>query len=137
MITSSDIGNIMYRDCAANFNLPVFRFGDEPKGTAENAYIVVIPKALTRGGLWSSSYVEVNIVIPNLADGTANLEALEEAEHRANAVLGGNGRVVFGEYDGTAYRYRVESTSVEDDTTALKCHFVNAHILFQPINTIE
>ena len=40
---------------------------------------------------------------------------------------------VVSTYDGTTYRYSIESIGAEADA-ALKCHYVNVRILFEVIN---
>lgn len=42
-------------------------------------------------------------------------------------------RSVTGMFDGTRYHYEVDTITIEADT-ALKCHFVNCRILFNALN---
>ena len=98
MIVTTDIGNILYRDCKA--------FG-----------IDIVPDG------------EVNLCVPNLSENEANTIRLNELERKADKLLDD----VVSTYDGTTYRYSIESIGAEADA-ALKCHYVNVRILFEVIN---
>ena len=95
MIVTTDIGNILYRDCRA-FGIGI---------------------------------AEVNLCVPDLSENEANTIRLNELERKAGKLFDD----VVSTYDGTTYRYSIESISIEADT-ALKCHYVNVRILFEVLN---
>lgn len=75
------------------------------------------------------SFVEVNLCVPDLSENEANTIRLNELERQAVKLFDD----VVSTYDGTTYRYSIESIGTEADT-ALKCHYVNVRILFEVIN---
>lgn len=134
---SGDIGNVLYAKCSEAFaGVEIYRSEDEPEGVVASDRIVIYTKPVQLGGLWNSGYVEVNFCVPNRQDGAADLNKLQEYERQALQMLGGNGHPVVGEYGENFYRYRVSTTSTEQDEP-LNCHFVNAHILFEILNTLN
>lgn len=134
---SGDIGNVLYAKCAESFSgVEIYRSEDEPEGVVTSDRIVICTKPVQLGGLWNSGYVEVNFCVPDRVDGAADLEHLQQYERKALQLLGGNGHPVVGKYGDELYRYRVVTTSTERDEP-LNCHFVNAHILFEIINTLN
>lgn len=78
---------------------------------------------------WKKSFAEVNLCVPDLSENEANTIRLNELERQANKLFDD----VVSSYDGTTYRYSIESIGTEADT-ALKCHFVNVRILFEVLN---
>lgn len=128
MITTTDIGDILFRDCQT-FGLDVFRKGNIPDGDVVSERIVIIPKPQTPNKYWKKSFIEVNFCVPYLVGQKAALARLGELERNARMTLNG----VTGEYDGTRYRYSISSVGVEEDTL-LKCYYVNVRLLFQTLN---
>lgn len=128
MITSSDIANIIYRDCKA-FGIDIVPFGETLTGELESECIVIHSKKQQPGKYWKKSFVEVNLCVPDLKENEANTIRLNELEREAMERLDD----VVSSYDGTSYRYSIESIGTEEDT-ALKCHYVNARLLFEVLN---
>lgn len=127
MITSSDAGAILYDDCKI-FNLPIYRNWSFPKKKVDTDRIVVIAKSLSPDSYWTKGFIEVNFCVPDYKD-NANLKRLNELERYALKTL----EYRTGEFDGTRYRYSIESNGVEEDSE-LSCHFVNVRILFEVLN---
>ena len=77
MIMTSDIADILYRDCQQFGISAIYRKGNVPevtggKLTAER--IVILPKPQQPGKQWLKDFVEVNLCVPDLDDkGTADL----------------------------------------------------------------
>lgn len=67
--------------------------------------------------------------VPDLSENEANTIRLNELEREAMKRFDD----VVSTYDGTTYRYSIESIGTEADT-ALKCHYVNVRILFEVLN---
>ena len=130
MITTTDIENILYKDCQA-FGLDVYRKGNIPKGDVKVDRIVIRTKRQSSERYWRPCFVEVNVSVPDLRGGVENSIRLGELERMGHTVLDN----VTGMYDETRYRYSIESVGTEADT-ALKCHFVNFRILFEVLNTL-
>lgn len=135
MIVTTDIGNILYRDCKAFGIDEIYQKGNippiptEPDYRLETERIVIRPKTQTPGKYWKKGFVEVNLCIPDSELNSANSIRLGELERQANKLFDD----VVSTYDGTTYRYSIESIGTEADT-ALKCHYVNARILFEVLN---
>lgn len=129
MIVTTDIANILYRDCKA-FGIEVYQSGNIPDEDKELSSEMVIIRTKTQSPetYWKKGFVEVNLCVPDLG-GKANLIRLQELERKAQEVLDD----VVGEYDGSSYYYSIDSIGTEADT-ALKCHYVNVRILFQVLN---
>ena len=108
MIVTTDIGNILYRDCKA-FGIDIVPDGETLTGELKSERIVIHTKKQQPGKYWKKSFAELERKAGKLFDD------------------------VVSTYDGTTYRYSIESIGTEADT-ALKCHYVNVRILFEVIN---
>lgn len=128
MIVTTDIGNILYRDCKA-FGIEVYQKGNIPAGEVTTERVIIRTKSQSPETYWKKGFVEVNLCVPDIKPDTANLIRLGELERQANSVLND----VVSSYDGTRYRYSIDSIGTEADT-ALKCHYVNVRILFEVLN---
>lgn len=91
--------------------------------------IVIHVKKQQLGTYWKKSFVEVNLCVPDLKEGEANTIRLNELERQAMKRFDD----VVSTYDGTTYRYSIDSIGTEADI-ALKCHYVNVRILFNVLN---
>lgn len=129
MIVTTDIANILYKDCKA-FGMEVYQSGNIPDENKELSYerIIIIAKSQSPEAIWKKGFVEVNLCVPDM-DGKANLIRLQELERKAQEVLDD----VVGEFDGSSYYYSIDQIGTEADT-ALKCHYVNVRLLFQVLN---
>ena len=128
MIVTTDIANILYRDCQP-FEIDIVLHGKKLTGPMKSERIVIHSKKQQLGTYWKKSFVEVNICVPDLKEGESNTIRLNELEKQAQEMLDN----VTGRYDGTTYHYSIESIGTEEDT-ALKCHYVNVRILFEVLN---
>lgn len=128
MITTTDIANILYRDCKT-FGIEIVPHGKKLTGELKSERIVIHAKKQQPGTYWKKSFVEVNFCVPDLKEGEANTIRLNELEKQAQSILDD----VTGHYDGTTYHYSIDTIGTEEDT-ALKCHYVNVRILFEVLN---
>lgn len=132
MIVTTDIQDILYKDCKAIGISEIYENGTVPTGEVTTERIVIIAKSQQPGTYWKKDFVEVNLVVPdvNTDNGQqANLIRLQELERIAQPKLDD----VCGTYDGTRYTYSIAQIGIEEDTD-LKCHFVNVKILFNVLN---
>ena len=129
MIVTTDIANILYRDCKA-FGMEVYQAGNIPDEHKElsSERVIIHTKSQSPETYWKKGFVEVNLCVPDM-DGKANLIRLQELERKAQDVLDD----VVGEFDGSSYYYSIDQIGTEADT-ALKCHYVNVKLLFQVLN---
>lgn len=129
MIVTTDIANILYKDCKA-FGMEVYQSGNIPDEDKElsSERIIIIAKSQSPEAIWKKGFVEVNLCVPDM-DGKANLIRLQELERKAQGVLDD----IVGEFDGSSYYYLIDQIGTEADT-ALKCHYVNVRLLFQVLN---
>ena len=125
MIVTTDIGNILYRDCKV-FGIGIVPAGETLTGELKSERIVIHTKP---GKYWKKSFAEVSFCVPDLSENEANTIRLNELEREAMKRFDD----VVSTYDGTTYRYSIESIGTEADT-ALKCHYVNVRILFNVLN---
>lgn len=125
MITTGDVGNILYKE-AKQLGLPVYKKGNIPAWDNKER-ITIHPKKPTTGKYWKKLFVEVNISVPNLSEGKANLTRLTELERIALSHFDS-----CGVYDGSSYTYSCEVSQEED--MDLKCYFINCRILFEILN---
>lgn len=129
MVTESEAGNIIYRDCR-KFGVSVFQGFLKSERPKETEWISITPKPVTKGRIWDKCYIEVNWMIPDKA-GLADLTRLHTIER-----LLIKGLESFGGYDGNPYRYEVESTQIIE-AESYKSHYVNARVLFKSMNITE
>ena len=129
MIVTTDIANILYKDCK-DFGIEVYQAGNIPDEHKElsSERVIVRTKSQSPEAIWKKGFVEVNLCVPDM-DGDANLIRLQELERKAQEVLD----EVVGEYDGSNYYYLIDSIGIEADTE-LRCHYVNVRLLFQVLN---
>lgn len=129
MIVTTDIANILYKDCKA-FGIEVYQAGNIPDEHKElsSERVIIRTKSQSPETYWKKGFVEVNLCVPDM-DGDANLIRLQELERKAQEVL----NEVVGEYDGSNYYYLIDTIGIEADTE-LRCHYVNVRILFQVLN---
>ena len=128
MIVTTDIGNILYRDCKA-LGIEVYQKGNIPDGEVTTERVIIRTKSQTPSKYWKKGFVEVNLCVPDVDIDTANHIRLAELEREAMKILDD----VVSSYDGTTYRYSIDSIGTEADT-ALKCHYVNVRLLFEVLN---
>lgn len=128
MIVTTDIANILYRDCQS-FGIAIVPLGKKLTGPMKSERIVIHAKQQQPGTYWKKSFAEVNLCVPDLKEGEADTIRLNELEKQAKGLFDG----ITGRYDGTTYHYSIESIGTEEDT-ALKCHYVNVRILFEVLN---
>ena len=129
MIVTTDIANILYKDCKA-FGIEVYQAGNIPDEHKElsSERVIIRTKSQSPETYWKKGFVEVNLCVPDM-DGDANLIRLQELERKAQETLD----EVVGEYDGSNYYYLIDSVGIEADTE-LRCHYVNVRLLFQVLN---
>ena len=129
MIVTTDIANILYKDCKA-FGIEIYQAGNIPDEHKElsSERVIIRTKSQSPETYWKKGFVEVNLCVPDM-DGDANLIRLQELERKAQEVLD----EVVGEYDGSNYYYLIDSIGIEADTE-LRCHYVNVRLLFQVLN---
>ena len=129
MIVTTDIANILYKDCKA-FGIEVYQAGNTPDEHKElsSERVIIRTKSQSPETYWKKGFVEVNLCVPDI-DGDANLIRLQELERKAQEALD----EVVGEYDGSNYYYLIDSIGIEADTE-LRCHYVNVRLLFQVLN---
>ena len=129
MIVTTDISNILYKDCKA-FGIEVYQAGNIPDEHKElsSERVIIRTKSQSPETYWKKGFVEVNLCVPDM-DGDANLIRLQELERKAQEVLD----EVVDEYDGSNYYYLIDTIGIEADTE-LRCHYVNVRILFQVLN---
>ncbi|WP_368107189.1 hypothetical protein [Bacteroides nordii] len=130
MIVTTDIANILYHDCNA-FGIDIVPQGETLTGELKSERIVIHAKKQRPGTYWKKSFVEVNLCVPDLSENEANTIRLNELEREAMKRFDD----VVSTYDGTTYRYSIDSIGTEVDT-AFKCHYVNIRILFEVLNVI-
>lgn len=104
MIVTTDIGNIIYRDCKA-FGIDMIPDGETLTGELKYERIVIHVKKQQLGTYWKKSFVEVNLCVPDLSENEANTIRLNELERQASKLFDD----VVNTYNGNRYRYSIES----------------------------
>ena len=128
MIVTTDIADILYRDCKA-FGIKIVPFGKTLIGELKEERITIHVKSQTPEKYWEKCFCDINLCVPDLGVNIANTLRLKELERKAKELF----KSVTGEFDGTRYNYEIDTIHIEADT-ALKCHFVNCRILFNALN---
>lgn len=128
MIVTTDIADILYRDCKA-FGIKIVPFGKTITGELKDERITIHVKGQTPSKYWEKCFCDVNLCVPDLGMNIANTLRLKELERTAKKLF----KSVTNEFDGTRYHYDVDTIHIEADT-ALKCHFVNCRLLFNVLN---
>lgn len=132
MIATTDIANIIYRDCKIFGIEDLYQKGNIPEGEIKSERIIVRAKNQSEGIYWDKGFVEVNLCVPDI-DGMANLVRLNELERETKRLFK---EAKTGVFDGTRYRYSNAEDNyigIEEDA-GLKCHYINVRILFRVLN---
>ena len=132
MITTSDIVDILYGVCAP-YGMNIYRKGNIPDGIVSKERVVILPKDQTPETYWRKSFVEVNVCVPDLREGVANISRLQELERFSRALFAS----AAGEFDSSHYSYSISSISGLNKDASLKCHYVNIRLLFEVLNVNE
>lgn len=130
MIATTDIANIIFKDCKSFGISEVYQRGNIPEGKVNAERIVVYPKTQQPDTYWERGYVEVNLCVPLSRSGRINLIRLNELERKAKEMFKDG---VVGQYDGSWYRYSSETIGIEVDKE-LCCFYVNVKLLFEVLN---
>nr|DAU91308.1 MAG TPA: hypothetical protein [Bacteriophage sp.]DAX58359.1 MAG TPA: hypothetical protein [Caudoviricetes sp.] len=128
MIVTTDIADILYRDCKA-FGIEIVPFGKTLIDELKDERITIHVKGQTPSKYWEKCFCDINLCVPDLGVKIANTLRLKELERKAKELF----KSVTGEFDGTRYNYEIDTIHIEADT-ALKCHFINCRILFNALN---
>ena len=128
MIVTTDIADILYRDCKV-LGIEIVPFGKAITGELQDERITIHVKGQTLSKYWEKCFCDVNLCVPDLGVNIANTLRLKELERKAKKLF----RSVTDEFDGTRYNYVVDTIHIEADT-ALKCHFINCRLLFNALN---
>lgn len=78
MIVTTDIANIIFKDCKAFGISEMYQRGNIPEGEVKTERIVIYPKAQQPDAYWEKGYVEVNLCVPVTKTGKANLIRLND-----------------------------------------------------------
>lgn len=132
MITTSDIVDILYGVCAP-YGMDIYRKGNIPDGIVSKERVVILPKDQTPETYWRKSFVEINVCVPDLREGVANIFRLQELERFSQALFAS----AAGEFDSSHYVYSISSISGLNKDGSLKCHYVNIRLLFEVLNVNE
>jgi hypothetical protein len=130
MIVTTDIANIIFKDCKSFGISEMYQRGNILEGKVKTERIVIYPKTQQPDAYWEKGYVEVNICVPVTKTGKANLIRLNELERKAREMFKDG---IVGQYDGSWYRYSSESIGIEEDKE-LCCYYVNVKLLFETLN---
>ena len=98
MIVTTDIANIIFKDCKAFGISEMYQRGNIPEGEVKTERIVIYPKAHQTDAYWEKGYVEVNLCVPVTKTGKANLIRLNELERNAREMFKDG---IVGQYDGS------------------------------------
>lgn len=128
MITTTDIANILYRDCQ-KFKISVIPFGMDITKKLKSPCVKIHSKRQQTEMYWNKSFVEVNLCIPDFSESEADTVRLNELEQKAWTILDD----VTDSLKGVHYHYGIHSTAIEEDK-ALGCHYVNVRLLFEVLN---
>ena len=126
MIATKDIEQILIGDLSSLMDISRIYTGDDaPEGVVSSERIVIRTKQLKTQTIFSKCFVEVNWCVPDLWDNpdSPRLQTVERQMADLESV---------GEYDGSAYRYGVDS--IQTLGSELKCHYVNVRLLFEILN---
>lgn len=123
------IGDIVYVECLA-LGIPVYRGHSVPEGDVEPGGRAVVHVGRTvRDSVWIECWVNVNLLVPDMAEGEADLRRLEELEENAIGVF----RKTHGLHDGIPYVLDLDGTETMA-APELKAHLVNCRLLFKSLN---
>lgn len=128
MISGKDIEEILITALSRLITASsIYVEDDIPDGNVTAQRITLHVKEIKTQPIFKKCFVEVNWCVPDIGE-APDAAGLKAVEHQM---------VDFeytGEYDGTAYRYGVES--IRTLKSELKCHYVNTRLLFEILNVM-
>ena len=104
MIVTTDIADILYRDCKA-FRIEIVPFGKTIIDELKDERITIHVKGQTPSKYWEKCFCEVNLCVPDLGVNIANILRLKELERKAKELF----KSVTGEFDETRYNYEIDT----------------------------
>lgn len=131
-MTTSEIGDILYTFLTTLSVKDVERGWNLEDGEVGAERVTLSVKPVSYGRKWGKAYAEVNVCVPDLPDGDADLIRLSELEGEYSAALG----FKTGVAGGTPYRFRRESVGLMEDRP-LRLHYANIRVIFEFLNTLE
>lgn len=127
MISIKDIEEIVIEFLSDFMSVgSIYTEDDTPEGKVTAERITVIVKKLKTQTYFNKCFVEVNWGVPDIT-GRPDTTGLQEVSRQMADVES------VGEYDGTGYRFGVESQRILKSD--LDCHYVNTRLLFEILNT--
>lgn len=131
-LTTSDIKLIcmkLVRGVCAECYFPE----DLPKGniTSDRAIIATSKNDIDK--YWGKCIVTFSVLVPDVAPHIANMARISAYEKKVqNLFIDG----IAGEYEGDDYLVELQSIGV-DQASNIKCHFVNAKLIFNSLNVTK
>lgn len=127
MVVTGDISNYFYTQLAS-FAIPIYQRGNIPEGEVTSERITIYAMELTSERIWQKCYVNINFEVPDLKD-RADLVRLQALEQSAKTFFEDKSFTM----NSNMCSYTLDSLSIEEDKP-LRCHYVNARILFKILN---
>lgn len=126
MISTYDIGNIIYAHCKQFGIKDMIQLPSMPIGEVTKERIVITTKPTQISSPWIRTFVEVNLVVPELKKGIANDKRLATLNKQAMEVFK---QYNVGSHEGIPYRFAWDNIDVVHSEQLL-CHYVNVRVLF-------
>lgn len=128
-LTTSDI-RIICKRIVGSLGIEVC-FPDElPVGAIASDRAVIVTSSDDLGKYWGKCIVTLSIMVPDVCPKVANMSKLSSYERNVQDMFVDG---IAGEYGDDSYLIELQSIGI-DNASDVRCHFVNAKLMFNVLN---
>lgn len=131
-LTTSDI-RIICKKIVGSLGIEVCLPEELPLGAIASDRAVIVTSSDDLGKYWGKCIVTISIMVPDVCPKIANMSRLSSYESKVQEMFVDG---IAGEYGGDSYLIELQSIGI-DNASDVKCHFVNAKLMFNILNVSE
>lgn len=128
-LTTSDI-RIICKRLISSLGIEVCFPEELPLGAIASDRAVIVTSSDDLGKYWGKCIVTLSILVPDVCPKVANMSRLSDYEKRVQEMFVDG---IAGEYGEDSYLIELQSIGI-DNASDVKCHFVNAKLMFNVLN---
>lgn len=131
-LTTSDI-RIICKKIVGSLGIEVYIPEELPLGAIASDRAVIVTSSDDLGKYWGKCIVTLSIIVPDVCPKIANMSRLSSYERKVQELFVDG---IAGEHGGDSYLIELQSIGI-DNASDVKCHFVNAKLMFNILNVSE
>ena len=131
-LTTSDI-RIICKRIVGSLGIEVCFPEELPLGAIASDRAVIVASSDDLGKYWGKCIVSLSIMVPDVCPKVANMSKLSSYERKVQDIFVDG---IAGEYGDDSYLIELQSIGI-DNASDVRCHFVNAKLMFNVLNVIK